>query len=238
MLDADHPEYDRQHPSRRYAELIKLNQQLHEQGHLGLGIPPERMFPGTSLRRHIETIRGLIIETRAHTILDYGAGKGYQYRSPQKLPTGNMIDSVVEYWGINSLLCYDPAHGPFSVLPDGRFDGVISTDVLEHCPQEDLDWIIGEMFEHSKGFVFINVCCAPAVKAHLNGENLHATIEDEKWWREKIDRISDKFPDIRTEYSFSGTGKLARLIRTLNFFAYKAAARIRSKSSSWKPQNV
>jgi hypothetical protein len=45
-------------------------------------------------------------------------------------------NSMKEYWGVESIRCYDPGYPPFSTLPEGRFDGVICTDVLEHCPEE------------------------------------------------------------------------------------------------------
>ena len=50
--------------------------------------------------------------------------------------------------GTNSfaITCYDPGYEPHSRLPQGKFDGVLCTDVLEHCPQDDLEWIVGELF--------------------------------------------------------------------------------------------
>jgi hypothetical protein len=65
---------------------------------------------------------------------------------------------------------------PFSALPEGRFDGVVCTDVLEHCPEEDLPWIVGELFGYARLFVFANVACYPAAKKLPNGENAHCTI--------------------------------------------------------------
>jgi 2-polyprenyl-3-methyl-5-hydroxy-6-metoxy-1,4-benzoquinol methylase len=41
---------------------------------------------------------------------------------------------------------------------------VICTDVLEHVPEEDLDWVIREMCSLSSKTVFINVSGEPALK--------------------------------------------------------------------------
>jgi hypothetical protein len=90
--------------------------------------------------------------------------------------------SIRAFWGIDELCCYDPAYAPFNVLPDKKFDGVISTDVLEHCPEEDIPWILDEMFGYATRFVFANVACYPAKKRLPNGENAHCTIRTPEWW--------------------------------------------------------
>jgi hypothetical protein len=61
---------------------------------------------------------------------------------------------------------------------------VICTDVLEHCPEEDLPWIVGELFGYARLFVFANVACYPAMKTLPNGENAHCTIRPVEFWRE------------------------------------------------------
>ncbi len=82
--------------------------------------------------------------------------------------------------------CYDPGYAPHSARPPGRFDGVISTDVLEHCPEEDLAWILEEIFGYATRFVYLNVACYPARKTLPNGENAHATVRPPDWWRDKV----------------------------------------------------
>jgi len=99
-------------------------------------------------------------------------------------------NSMQEYWGVESIRCYDPGHPPFSVLPEGGFDAVICTDVLEHCPEEDLPWIVGELFGYARRFVFANVACYPAAKTLPNGENAHCTIRPVAFWRALFDRAA------------------------------------------------
>jgi hypothetical protein len=100
--------------------------------------------------------------------------------------SGRQWLSVVDYWDIGELVCYDPAYEPHSGLPEGKFDGVISTDVLEHCPEEDLPWVIEEIFGYAKRFVFANVACFPARKKLPNGENAHCTIKPIEWWQDLL----------------------------------------------------
>ena len=50
-----------------------------------------------------------------------------------------------------------PASSNSRHSPTGQFDGVISTDVLEHCPEPDLPWILDEMFGAARKFIFANI---------------------------------------------------------------------------------
>ena len=180
--------YSRQNPSPRYIELLGYYQEMHEHGAAAQNIPPEETFDGRSLPKHAENIRGIINILGSASILDYGSGKGKQYDPMEiKLPNGQKFGSIAEFWGINSLTCYDPGHKPFSELPDGPFDGVVTTDVLEHCPKEDIPWIIDEIFSYATEFVYVNVACYPASKTLPNGENAHCTLEPPEWWTERFD---------------------------------------------------
>jgi hypothetical protein len=175
--------YRRSDPSPRYRELIALYARMHIEGETTLGIPAEKTFCGSSLGPHIARIKRWIEHTGARTILDYGAGKGMQYR-PQKIVVGGrpVADGVAEYWDVDEVRCFDPGYTPHSALPHGQFDGVICTDVLEHCPEEDLPWILDEIFGYARRFVYLNVACYPARKTLPNGENAHITVRSPQWW--------------------------------------------------------
>lgn len=179
--------YSRAHPSARYRELLALYGRMHLEGETTLGLPPQQTFPGSSLAPHIARIKAWIERTGSRTILDYGAGKGLQYR-PQKVVVDgrHVADGIAEYWDVDEVRCFDPGYPPHSALPEGKFDGVVSTDVLEHCPEEDLGWVLDEIFGYAVRFVYLNVACFAARKTLPNGENAHATIRPPHWWRDLV----------------------------------------------------
>jgi FkbM family methyltransferase len=178
--------HSRTSPSPRYRELVALYARMHVEGETRLGIPPEQTFPGQSLFAHIARIKRLIEATGSRTILDYGAGKGLQYRPHKIVVDGEHVaDGIAEYWDVDEVRCYDPGYAPHGSRPEGRFDGVICTDVLEHCPEEDLPWILEEIFGYADKFVYLNVACYPARKTLPNGENAHVTVRPPQWWRER-----------------------------------------------------
>jgi hypothetical protein len=192
--------YSRTNPSPRYLALQNLYRTMHLEGEKFLGILPEDTFPGKSLMPQVHRIKALVEKTGALTILDYGSGKGKQYGAwTVRDASGNEYPSVLDYWNIDEVVCYDPCYAPYSKYPEGKFDGVISTDVLEHCPEEDIPWIVGELFDCASRFVFANVACFPASKRLPTGENAHCTIKPMAWWRDLINGIVAHHPGITWE---------------------------------------
>ena len=189
--------FSRQNPSLRYQELTALYRRLHSEGELRLGLSPDETYPGDSLLPHVKRIKGLIGSTGARIILDYGCGKGYQY-GPSKItvPGEGVWDSVIDYWDIDEVCCYDPCYERYSKLPEGKFDGVISTDVLEHCPEQDIPWVVAEIFSYATRFVFANVACYPALTTLPNGENAHCTVRPLEWWQTVFDEAAKDYPDL------------------------------------------
>ncbi len=189
--------HTRANPSPRYRQLLEQYRSMHVEGEIHARLPAEQVFSGQSLPRHSQNIKRLIDEFAARTLLDYGSGKGHQYtRYRVDLGQGQTFPSIPAYWGVD-ITCYDPGYEPYSKLPAGPFDGVISTDVLEHCPEDDLCWILCELFAFARKFVYANVACYPARKHLANGENAHCTIRGADWWRGQFSRAAMAFADVR-----------------------------------------
>ncbi len=190
--------FSRQDPSPRYRGLIDLYREMHISGDPKIGLPPEATFDGQSLLRQAGRIKKLVEKFYSKTLLDYGSGKGCQYRMTNlNFQDGTEIESIPKYWGVETITCYDPGYPPFSDPPDGTFDGVISTDVLEHCPEDDIPWIVGELFSFARRFVFMNAACYPAQKHLPNGENAHTTVKPAEWWEDLTAVVAADYPDVR-----------------------------------------
>jgi hypothetical protein len=183
--------FTRENPSPRYRQLQTLYRQMHRDGDRTYGASAQDTFPGTSLMAHLKPIKRLIERTGACTVLDYGSGKGQQYAvRPLEVQGEGKWQGVADYWEIAAVYCYDPNFEPFSRLPSVRYDGVVCTDVLEHCPEEDLPWVLGEIFGFASRFVYANIACFPARKRLPNGENAHCTVHPPLWWCALIERAA------------------------------------------------
>lgn len=154
--------------SERYKELLELNKQMH--------LKEAEGFNGQSLLNVICQIGVLLQKFGCKSVLDYGCGRGDAQRYFR-------VDALwnVDYKG------YDPAVKMFETLPEGKFDAVISTDALEHIPEEDLvGWVLDELFGKATKFVFIKVPTYEVEQWLPNGENVHCTVKPPEWWQKVL----------------------------------------------------
>lgn len=207
--------WDRANPSPRYQALLDLYRRLHAEGESRLGLPAAETFAGQSLAPHLPAIRELVRATGARTLLDYGSGKGLLHRArPLPLPGGGEAPSLTAWWGLERTVCYDPAYPPHAARPAETFDLVVCTDVLEHCPEEDLDWILGELFGFARHAVYLCIACYPAKKSLPNGENAHVTVRPPDWWRARLEAAAGRRPGVAWQAAFDRPreGRLERVV--------------------------
>ena len=138
-------------------------------------------FPGNSYLSQHHLIAKLVKETDSKTLLDYGCGKARQYT----------IDNMHEEWGFMPTL-YDPAIPEYENLPEGQFDGIYSTDVMEHIPKEVIPSVFKYIYSNAQKFVILGICTRPAVTILPNGENAHCTVEPMEWWVKMINSHAPK----------------------------------------------
>ena len=141
----------------------------------------ETNYPGNNLKPQLHHIKDLVQDTNAKTLLDYGCGKGLQYTEWKHH----------EELGVMPAL-YDPAVPEYENLPDGPFDGVYSTDVLEHIPKEDIPRTIMEIFGRAERFVFLAICTKPALAVLPSGQNAHCTVEPMEFWKKMVETYTPK----------------------------------------------
>lgn len=182
--------YSRANPSPRYTELLGFYKQMHAEGiqEAGHSLPAQETFSGMSLAPHIGNIKSLIASFGAKSVFDYGAGKAKYYTAPI-FPSadGKSKVDLKTFWGVDRIHLYDPGYAPLATLPNEQFDAVVCTDVMEHIPEQDLDWVIDELFGFARKLIYVCIATYPAVKRFPNGENVHVTLKDAKWWVEKFE---------------------------------------------------
>ena len=138
-------------------------------------------YPGNNLKPQLHHIKDLVKDTKAESLLDFGCGKGLQYTKYNHH----------EDLGIMPAL-YDPAVPEYDTLPDGPFDGIISTDVMEHIPKEQIPETFDKIFSRANKFVFLGIATAPANAILPNGDNAHCTVEPISWWETMVERYAPK----------------------------------------------
>ena len=135
-------------------------------------------------------IKKIIFRNKLKTLLDYGSGKGDRYYNQSNFGNEN-YPALEKYWDISSTL-FDPGV-PYPKPINQIFDIVVSIDVLEHIPTEDLSWVINEIFNFSNKIVFLNVACYPAERTFPDGTNLHVSLFPPMWWYGFISSIASNY---------------------------------------------
>ena len=163
-------------PSEEYNELVEEYKRLHKDS---------TIFPGKSITKYAHYIRSIIRDNKCQTLLDYGSGKGTLYtEEPNKL--GKPLHKFLK---IKDYTLYDPGLEEFSKLPIDTYDIVICVDVMEHLPEQDLEWIIDRIMSFGNKAIFLNIACYEALKKFPNGKNVHITVHEPEWWVDLINKI-------------------------------------------------
>lgn len=134
----------------------------------------KKKFSGSSLERYLTEIKHLIKKYDCKTLLDYGCGKAVHHKKP-------LIDTTL----------YDPYYSPYSKKPDGTFDMVICTDVMEHIPEEEVGQILAQLINYTDRVLFLAISTVPAKKTFSNGVNVHLTIKPKEWWESMLSCAKD-----------------------------------------------
>lgn len=123
---------------------------------------------GTTAYLYFDKIAKEVLNTNPLSILDYGCGRG---------------DLVAHFWkdGERRIAKYDPAIPQFKEMPQGDFDLVLCTDVMEHILIADVERVFREIRGKSQNAIF-TISLRPA-RAHLpDGRNAHVTLLSASEW--------------------------------------------------------
>ena len=181
--------FNRDNPSKKYTSLLEEYKAMHNLS--------ERMFNGRSLLKFVDIIQAYLEKNECDSVLDYGSGKGALYTEEFHTITKEINKPLPEYWGLDLCALYDPAYEQHASLPDTKFDAVICTDVLEHIPEDDLGWVLREMYSKAEKMVFLNVACFPALKKLKDGSNAHVSIFSTEDWIQFVAKESITFKDLK-----------------------------------------
>ena len=136
------------------------------------------------------------------TLLDYGAGKTQQYSPfPVKTEQGQQSALLKQVFNLDEITCYDPGYTPIASLPKNTFDCVVCNDVLDRCPEEDLPWVVSEIFSFAKDCVFIKVNDFDNGVRLSNNEADVITQKPKEWWVDLLSSAKVNYPSIAV-YAF------------------------------------
>jgi mitochondrial fission protein ELM1 len=191
--------FSREHPSSLFAEFAKQARDLQN-------ISPTKL----SAFQDVETVHELqeaMHALQAKTLLYCHFG-GFFERFPEH------VDST----GLSSLTMtdLDLYQEDSGSLPSRQFDIVLSPGWLQRIPEEDIPWVMEEMFNRAKGMVYVAIESTNRLQS-FSAETSQARLKrDFNWWMSHLESISARYPAIHWKLAFhtkTSQGISQRLIR-------------------------
>lgn len=144
--------------------LIENYEGFHSSGVYGFG------------GRHFAFLLPHLMALRPDSLVDYGAGRSdMAQRLGRRLRAGRVA-------------VFDPGVPAIAQKPEGRFDVLLSVDVLEHIPEAEMDAVLSEMAGMADHWIHV-IDTRPATAILADGRNAHVSQHDEGWWRERLARF-------------------------------------------------
>lgn len=153
-------------------EYARLNREMHA---------APRGFGGDG-DQHVVDILPLLTPCAIESILDYGAGQCKFARALLEIKRDIGHPKL-------EIRDYDPAVPAISGKPEGQFDLVVCTDVLEHVEPEFLDAVLDEIHGYTRKMTYLVIACLPANKILPDGRNAHLIQEGPEWWMQQLARF-------------------------------------------------
>jgi hypothetical protein len=140
---------------------------------------------GKSSEDLLELLAPHIIKLNPKSILDYGCGRS----------------GLIHYFwndGKRTLDKYDPAIREYRNMPDGEFDLVICTDVMEHIPKDSLRVVLKKIKLKSNNVIF-GISTIPARQKFSDGTNAHITLMPKDEWIKYLKGVGFRIGETITE---------------------------------------
>jgi len=145
--------------------------QIHNRKDIGMMIGEQIMY-------WVWNIQDLSFEHEGVVLQDFGCGKAWPYKKRH----------IHRLWNVDKVVLYDFGIPEYEKKPEiGEFNAIVSCDVLEHIPEEELDATLEYWYSNpNMKFVFATIAGYPARATLSDGRNAHVTIKPKEWWIEKI----------------------------------------------------
>lgn len=143
-------------------------------------------FYGASAHLYFERIASEVMQLDPTSILDFGCGR---------------TDLAAHFWkdGGRRIAKYDPAIPQYKDMPEGPFELVLCTDVMEHIPMTEVGMVFEEIKAKSKNVIF-TISTKPARAKLPDGRNAHVTLLNPDEWTRWVKQAFRKAVRIPTAW--------------------------------------
>ncbi|MFQ5664824.1 MAG: ELM1/GtrOC1 family putative glycosyltransferase [Candidatus Binatia bacterium] len=133
-------------------------------------------------------LRELITMTGARTILEY------RWSGDDGAMGVAEMDLAAD--GEHIVTRYDPAVPSMATPPTEQFDGVACTGGLELLPDEDVPWVVEELFRYAGRFVYASVSAGAGAGILHDGTRSRRRPREPEWWFARFEAAAARHPHV------------------------------------------
>ncbi len=145
----------------------------------------------------------LLAEAGAETVLDYTFG----------VDDGSAAGDTQQAYGARRVQRHDPAVPGLAAPPrsQGRFDAVVGRAGLERIPDDDVPWVVDELFAAAERLLYVVVADEARRDVLGDGTVLRIRSRGRAWWESHFAAASLHHPAVRCRLVFARRGEVACL---------------------------
>jgi len=98
---------------------------------------------------------------------------------------------------------YDPVDTSGDERLDDCYDGVVCMEALNYIPDEDVPWVIEDLFGRARQFIYVVIDNAPREKRLADGTCLHSRPRDLNWWQNGFKKAAGRHPRVQWKLVFN-----------------------------------
>ena len=136
----------------------------------------KKSFGDSGRYKHIDQ---WLSNNRCSSIIDYGCGKGH------------VLDNISKRFPHIRCTHYDPGYEKFNKHPEVPAELVICADVLEHIEPDLINNVLQDIESLTLNTAYLIIDTKPAGKNLPDGRNAHLIVENQEWWTNKIQEVTN-----------------------------------------------
>jgi len=91
--------------------------------------------------------------------------------------------------------------------PGGEYDGVVCTDTLEHVCDDDVFWLLDDLFRRARGFVHVTVRQETAGSLLSQFGRQRRSSRAPAWWYDRFREAGQRYPEVHWKLDLTVTSK-------------------------------
>lgn len=171
--------------TRPSAAYTALRQRVARDGH-PVDLYGEPLLPAEHWEEVVESVHELVVQSGARAILLCGFARrrgGQSLAQALRARSGGLAVTSADFMD-------------FAGTDHTPSDGVVCPDALAYVPDEDVPWVLQELFARARLFVCVVVVNSTRTQQRVHGRSSVGWSRDESWWLTRLAAVGARYPGL------------------------------------------